>query len=140
MHNRMIAAVAILAGSLMGANANSDKALLKGDWDFVSVAPKPKDDGPKLVRVEFAETKVFLRHENECPSCEFDFKLSPDESPKQIDMSAKLEDEDEVQTMKGIYRLDGDSLVICVGGGGGERPTEFKGDDDFCLIHLRRVK
>src|SRR5262249_17940893 len=29
-------------------------------------------------------------------------------------------------TNRGIYRLSGDSLTICNGGGGNERPTEFK--------------
>ncbi len=45
-------------------------------------------------------------------------------------------------TMRGIYRLDGDKLVICVGIGGGDRPTEFKTtkDDQAFLDNLERVK
>jgi len=41
--------------------------------------------------------------------------------------------------MRGIYRLEGDTLIICFGE---ERPTEFKTakGQECCLFHLRRVK
>ena len=41
-----------------------------------------------------------------------------------------------------IYRIDGDLLTICVAGNSGERPTEFRRDDQlfWCLLTMERAK
>ena len=40
----------------------------------------------------------------------------------------------------GIYRQDGDRLVLCIGRTGAGRPASFTPDDHRCLLILPRVK
>jgi uncharacterized protein (TIGR03067 family) len=56
--------------------------------------------------------------------------------------SLDLTDRDDGLTARGIYRLDGDTLTVCVRVGGGERPKEFacKAGSRTVLIVFKRVK
>ena len=67
--------------------------------------------------------------------------LDPAKAPKQMDIVGK-EGPNAGKTIKTIYKLDGDSLVVCYELAGGDRPTEFKskaGTKQF-LAEYKRAK
>ena len=77
------------------------------------------------------------------------FRLDPTCDPKVIDFDAankEFRDADEV--VEGVYRIDGDTLMICInwesgrGAVKGNRPTalESKGGTSARLIRLKRQK
>jgi len=52
------------------------------------------------------------------------FTVDVSKSPKHINISATIGDE--VMTLKGIYKLDGDTIILCITRGGGDRPTNLE--------------
>jgi RNA polymerase sigma factor (sigma-70 family) len=53
------------------------------------------------------------------------FKVNPAKKPKEIDIITLMADGSD-RVIPGIYKLDGDTLEICVDDSGKKRPTEFK--------------
>ena len=56
------------------------------------------------------------------------YKIDPEKSPKQIDISHKSPTGED-ETLKGIYKFEDKQLILCIpvpGAGDTARPTEFK--------------
>ena len=71
---------------------------------------------------------------------EFTYTLDPTADPKRIDMTETTRNGGR-QHIPGIYKFDGDRLLICADTrGAGQRPTEFKGTARVELMTLERVK
>jgi uncharacterized protein (TIGR03067 family) len=71
----------------------------------------------------------------------FTFVLDPRRTPKCIDL-IHADGDDIGKTLRGIYQLDRDSLKLCIGDPGGERPLEFKSQPGSkrTLFILKREK
>lgn len=131
---------------------------------FGAPAPKddPKKDPPSLVGEWVAEKGVKRGNEQPIPpggiAFEFtpdgkvrirdgpkqsppaDYKTDPKKSPAEIDID--LPDTGrKAPAMAGIYRLDGDTLTLCVSRGG-TRPTKFESPagSDVTLMTFKRAK
>lgn len=137
-----------------GAGGSDDNARFQGSWAVASVdAP---GDGPLPLKEIFADT-VFTVSGN---SVKLDtkgktdgqavIKLDASKSPKEIDLTESDEKgttdprktiitvrdgkpeyrETPRETFKGVYKFEGDALVVGLGGPGSPRPTEFKPSGD----------
>jgi uncharacterized protein (TIGR03067 family) len=155
-----IAACALLAifASAARADAKSDElAKLKGSWMATAVDTgdgmkddKLKDrplklvfDGDTILAVEGrAATQPATRPAEQPATRKGDlvtiFAMDPAAKPATMDFGPTAK-----ESIKAIYRLDGDDLEICfVKGGDGEpvRPTEFKGGKGVVTFKLKRQK
>ena len=146
---RQIVCAGIIAAAALAWGAegsNSDQDLIQGSWERVSFERSGKEEKNALGTIEkYVGSKVFWIDKNDpCCECEFEVTLRPDKMPKEIDFTHKPDEDIEPgrETMKGIYRLEGDDLTICCGNGGGERATEFKTAESqkYWLMKLKRIK
>jgi uncharacterized protein (TIGR03067 family) len=68
---------------------------------------------------------------------ELTFKLNAAKKPKEIDVTAKKNGQDEIH--KGIYVFDKDELKICISRAPDDRPTEFASQAGT-MTELSRLK
>jgi len=119
------------------AKLKSDLELLQGNWEIVGLESGGKDEVPvnyKGNRFTFTKEKAILREWGYSP-IEYTFTLDSSKSPKTIDLTVKN------STLRGIYKLDNDELVLCLSMAGA-RPTEFmtKTGGDCERIAMKRSK
>jgi uncharacterized protein (TIGR03067 family) len=149
MMGRKLLAVTVV-GLLIGAgNAgqdadkhDKDSEGVVGLWRIVS----HEKGGEKVAAERFKDTKIFFHADGkltvmeEGKQLELTFKLHAAKKPKQIDVTAKKDGQDEVH--KGIYVLHKNELKICISRAPDERPTEFvsQAGTTTDLFHLKREK
>lgn len=118
---------------------------LQGTWQVTKwINPDGKaapDDEVKGMSFEFKKDRVRMRSES------LKFTLNPSKKPKWIDFDFDAAGIDTGVEMKGIYKLEGDALTICVISGAtsgqpAERPTEFKANKQkhHTLFVMKKVK
>ena len=114
-----------------------DKEKLQGAWLLTAL----ERDGRTLPMLGNLQIKLVFRGDNvtfEYPDHTEvgTYRLQVGSNPKTIDVLAELD------TSRGIYRLEGDSLVICGVPAGQERPAEFatKPGTKQILYRLKRQK
>jgi uncharacterized protein (TIGR03067 family) len=131
----------------LGAAAPADKderaaeaKRLEGAWQLVSAVKDGKEtpaDVVKKIRVTIKNGKHTVHFGDDVLAKEISFSIDPTKNPKQT--TDTLPDGKEI---KGIYKLDGDTLTSCVAEPGKERPTEFaaKPGSGHTLRVFQRVK
>ena len=71
-----------------------------------------------------------------------EIRINDKATPRTIDFfNSQRNDGDDARDNLGIYTFEGETIKICVGGAGNERPTEFKKGDDgapLLLIFTRK--
>lgn len=124
----------------------TDKENILGEWKVDSAKVKGAEpqgeegENIKNVTVEFTAEKVIVKIKG--GDKESSYTLDPTAKPKAIDIVHTRPDGSE-EKVKGIYKLDGDTLTICASHRGGEeRPTEFESKEgsNLLLLFLKRVK
>jgi uncharacterized protein (TIGR03067 family) len=104
---------------------DKDEEKILGAWTIVS----QEKGGEKVAEEKFKDVKVLFHADGKLTvmeggkQLELTFKLDPAKKPKEIDVTAKKDGQDEVH--KGIYVLDKNTLKICISRAPDARPTEF---------------
>jgi uncharacterized protein (TIGR03067 family) len=137
----VLLALLALSAAVADEKTDADNKAIAGTWSPVSleIAGEKRDASsePGALPATFKEGKVLLNDKEI-----FSYKLDASTEPKIIDLT-KLEDPDKDQVLEGIYKFDGEMLVICLWTGQGTkaRPAEFstKAGDNFVLVTLKRT-
>jgi uncharacterized protein (TIGR03067 family) len=119
--------------------AKPDPDAILGAWAIVGLEAGGKMESEKNFRgntFTFTKEKAVLQ-ERGYPPIEFSYTLDPTKAPRTIDLATAKGG----NTIKGIYKLDGDDLVMALSVGGSARPAEFTtkagGDTEtFTLRHI----
>ncbi|OAI48652.1 hypothetical protein AYO44_06730 [Planctomycetaceae bacterium SCGC AG-212-F19] len=116
-----------------------EKAALKGKWQVVSVddsAMKVPGNLVKGMYWTFSEDKLTVSVGGQVE--EAVYTINPTKKPKQFNSDLA----EPKQMAKGIYKLDGDTLVICISTAYRDRPQAFEPDKQLksSVIRLERVK
>jgi uncharacterized protein (TIGR03067 family) len=128
---RVLAAVSVVALSLLAGARAGDEALVKkelaalrGTWNVVKGAAENQD-----VNTRFSIVEDRLRIDIGGAFKDFTIKINAAKQPKEIDVITLAPDGSD-RAMLGIYQLEGDTLQICFDDFGKKRPTEFKAKAD----------
>jgi uncharacterized protein (TIGR03067 family) len=137
-----VACVVLLVGGFCAGDdkkqdKKDDKEQLQGEWVVVLA----QSSGKQSERIK--DKKLVVKGDDWTPPSggrlKFRFKLDAGKKPKQLDLMAELDGQE--QTWPGIYKIDGDTFTFCRSAGpGGERPTEFKGGPGVFLMTCKRAE
>lgn len=114
---------------------------LEGDWRFASL----EIDGTAMPAGALSHSRVLIdgdRFRSESPEATYDgvFTIDVESSPARIDI-AFVEGPEAGNTSPGLFALDGDTLVLCLGLAGSSRPVAFTTSpgSGHALERLRRA-
>src|SRR5262249_47226167 len=116
---------------------------VQGKWVLVSVNIDGKTQEEDEIKDRFmvvkGEKATALYKDKERGTASL--KVDPSKSPAHID-STYEDGPAKGTTLKGIYKIEGDTLTICYGGFGKDRPTEFarKPGSGTILVVQKRAK
>jgi uncharacterized protein (TIGR03067 family) len=137
---------ALLLGLAVGVSAPALKdpppktESIVGEWVIESVTLGGKAATSAAgIRYEYtADGQQITRGERGRKTNYHSYKVDPKADPPTIDMSSPASGPE----LRGIYKVEGDSLVFCFGFDADSRPTRFESPDGsrLILMVLKRVK
>jgi uncharacterized protein (TIGR03067 family) len=138
MFASLLVGLAAAVGAPGAKGPKADPPQVEGEWVAESYVRGGKEEDGLRGRVfRFADGKAEIVGLREALT----YKTDPKADPPRIDLTTVGRDKEE--TIPGIYRRDGDALVICFPKtGAGARPTKFESPagSDIVLLTLKRDK
>jgi uncharacterized protein (TIGR03067 family) len=132
----LLLTVAFVVAAPAPKDAKADPGRIEGDWLVQSYVLGGNDEGhDKQVVFTFADGRLKVGSEPEMA-----YRLDPKADPPRIDL---IQGTRKQKTIPGIYKFDGDALVICFPhNGDAGRPTTFESPRDtrIVLVTLKRNK
>jgi uncharacterized protein (TIGR03067 family) len=157
-----LTAFAALTAALVSApawcHAKDDKAPFDGTWKVTKLEfpPDLAEEGKAITEQVTKHVTVTVKgdaatgkHAEKAEELKGTFKVAADKIPKEIDFTAAPREGSgrKPEMVKGIYKMDGDTLVIAVAiGENVPRPTEFKPSGTkaamggVIILHLKKQK
>ena len=143
----MSASLLVGLALVVGAPAKKDSPAkeppsLVGEWAAVSGVSDGKPDNPEPgTTITFtADGKVLLKEgKDDRKDEQVTYKCDPKKDPAEIEIVPPAKEKE--PTMLGIYKIEGDKLILCLSMGG-ERPKEFASaaGSKFMLVTCKRAK
>jgi uncharacterized protein (TIGR03067 family) len=133
----MLLAIALAVGAPGPKDAKADPSKVEGDWvaeSYVLGGKETEREKGKVFR--FADGKITI-----VKGEIIGYKLDAKANPPQIDLIPIFAPTE--KPILGIYKVEGDTLVICFPKGGrAERPTKFESPagSEIVLLTLKREK
>ena len=115
---------------------------VEGDWGVESMEPA-KEAPPGSVTMRFADGKISISEGGRDRKETAGYTVDLTRKPATIDIRPEGRPAGVPEmVVQGIIEIKGDTMKLCFGKDGSERPTEFKGDMDkrVMLITLKRAK
>jgi uncharacterized protein (TIGR03067 family) len=130
----------LLGGFAVAAEGDKDLDKLQGTWVRVSV----ERNGKMVPAEELKNSKLTLKGdkytlEEGKETRSGTFKLDSGKTPKTLDIISDA-GPNKGKTLKGIYKIEGDTFTYCVAGPDKDRPTEFsakEGSGHTLLVNKR---
>jgi len=143
----------LFVGFIQAGGSNEDADELQGSWDLqeIVVEGKPFPEhatGVKLTGVKFIFAKNTLtivpptQPSVSWPKQTLRFTVHPQTKPKSID-TTNLDGTEKGRTIAGIYRIEGDTLTLCIPTARGMgRPQDFEAKErsKLAVFTLHRAK
>ena len=135
----ILLALAVAVAAPLGKDAKKDPPSIVGEWLAESAVEggKPDNPPPGTTWTFTADGKSILTVGGMKDRDESTYTTDPKKDPAWIDIMAARDR----AAMRGIYKVEGDTLTLCVLDGPGDRPTKFEAaaGSKFVLITLKRA-
>lgn len=131
--------VAVISFTAVAADDAMEKAIklerekLQGRWKLTSIERNGKKGALGFDFFVVIKGDKWTSENQEAH--EPKFQIDPTQNPKTIDIAFK-----DLGVEKGIYKLDKDTLTICIIDGFGNRPREFKSTDGHAIRVYQRTE
>jgi uncharacterized protein (TIGR03067 family) len=110
--------------------AGEELARFQGTWQLISAetdGEKVPQEWVKKVRITFAGNTHTVRLGDQVIVHDVRFEIDPSSTPSQVTDTIN-DGPDKGKQIRGIYKLEGDTLTSCVAPAGKDRPTAFAAD------------
>lgn len=105
-----------------------DLARLQGKW---SAKVGPDKDVPLTLEIKDKTANIVIKLGDQDRSLKGEFTLDETKTPKHWDWTKfKNAEGQDVADNLSIYKIEGDTLTLCSGGPGNDRPTAFEAGDN----------
>ena len=113
---------------------------LEGDWIVESIEGPKEDAPPGSITMHIGDGTISIKEGKREKAEDAGYTADATKKPATIDIRPGRGPKEQI--IQGIYEVKRDTLKLCFGRDGVDRPTEFKGDvsKGIMLITLKRVK
>jgi uncharacterized protein (TIGR03067 family) len=143
MYASLVVGLALSLGAQGAKDDLKKDAPIVGEWVGVKALAGGKDRSVPAGGVTFtfaADGKFIAKEGKREKPDEGTYKLDPAKDPAEIDIIPSA-DKKERGVIQGIYKVDGDTLTICLSSEPGvERPKKFESPRGVMLMTFKRAK
>ena len=137
----ILLSLAATVAAPIGKDAKKDPPSIVGEWAAEGAVSRGRPDNPPPGTTwEFtADGKSILKIGGKGETVDGTYKLDPKKDPPEIDITPGIKN---MGTMQGVYKVEGDTLTLCLSDGEEERPKalDAPAGTKRILITLKRMK